>query len=130
MDLRIVTVEEGEKLVQAALSDDGVDVRHTIEMLKPFELNIAEVGDATILFKVLPEVNGDVSLSEFFIYIPRDKRGNLSNLKKIKLWFEETAKELECDCIKIGSNFGLNDDGFGRLLEKWGYTPDTYRKKV
>lgn len=121
---------EAKLLVEKIKKDDGIDYSDCIEMFFAIDPEIKYIDDAIIIFKILPEFNGEVSLSELLIYIPKEKRGDIKLLNKIRDWFEETAKERGCSVIKIGANFKFKDKSFSKLLDRWGYIPDTYRKDV
>lgn len=121
---------EAKLLVEKIKKDDGIDYSDCIEMFFAIDPEIEYIDDAIIIFKILPEFNGEVSLSELLIYIPKEKRGDIKLLNKIRDWFEETAKERGCSVIKIGANFKFKDKSFSKLLDRWGYIPDTYRKDV
>jgi len=115
--------------------DEGVGVEQSWEMIQAIDANgllgVKEIdGKCLILYMVAPELNQEVSLTELLIYVIKEHRGDYRLLTKVKKFFETTAVECNCDCIKIGANFGFRDDSFGKLLTRWGYTPDIYRKEV
>jgi hypothetical protein len=115
--------------------DEGIDASLSLEMMKGLAsagiLRQHEIdGKCIILYGVIPELNQEVCLTEWLIYVIKEHRGSIRLLTKIKHFFEDTAREENCDCIKIGANFGYKDDSFSKLLERWGYVPDTYRKEL
>ena len=68
-------------------------------------------------------------LNELFIYVPKDKRGGRDVLKAIR-YLEAKAKETECKRVRVGANYGLNDNKFVSLLERLGYRSDVLFKEI
>ena len=127
-----MTLLEWKEIIER---DEGVDVEGSWHMIQSLDaqglLRVKELDDkCLILYGVLPEFNQELSLTEFLIYVIREHRGDYRLLNRVKRFFEDEARANNCDCIKIGANFGFKDDKFSRVLERWGYVPDTYRKEL
>lgn len=115
--------------------DENVDVSDSWEYIKRLQdanmLMVHEIDEkCLILFCITYEINQEKSLTEVLIYVKKENRGDIRILNKIRRFFEETAVNNNCDCIKVGANFGYKDEAFGVLLERWGYKPDVYRKEI
>ena len=127
-----MTLLEWKEIIER---DEGVDVEGSWAMVQALDaqglLRVHEIdGKCLILYGVLPEFNQELSLTEFLIYSIREHRGDVRLLTKVRRFFEDEAKANDCDCIKIGANFGFKDEAFSKILERWGFVPDTYRKEL
>jgi len=114
--------------------DEGVNVDASWKMIQAIDkagmLRVKEIDDkCLILYSILTELNQEKSLTELLIYTKKEYRGDIRLLHKIKIFFDKEASDEDCDCVRIGANFGYKDDSFSRLLERWGYVPDVYRKE-
>jgi len=127
-----MTLLEWKEIIER---DEGVDVEGSWKMIQSLDeqglLKVHEIdGKCLILYGVLPEFNQELSLTEFLIYSIREHRGDVRILTKVRKFFESEAEAYGCDCIKIGANFGYKDEAFSKILERWGYVPDIYRKEL
>jgi len=114
-------------------NDSDVDLTVSRDMfdLLSDQIKIKEFGNKGVLAYIITnEFNQERSFSELFLYVMKEHRGSFKLLNKIKSFIETEARATNCDVIKIGANFGFNDDGFKRVLERWGFVPDTYRKEI
>ena len=69
-------------------------------------------------------------VSELFMYIKKEHRGDIRLFKKLVNHMEQAAKENNCISVKIASNIGYNDDSVLRCLQRWGYRTDVVIKEV
>lgn len=93
-------------------------------------VEIEKIDFGFIMYMITPELNGKKSLSEVFFYIPKENRGNGRLVLKMLKRFEDAARENDCDYLKVGANYGLNDDKFISLLERKGFKTDTLYKEI
>lgn len=69
-------------------------------------------------------------VSELFMYVRKERRGDLRLFKKLVNHLEEIARDNNCDSVKIASNIGYNDDSVLRCLQRWGYKTDVVTKEI
>ena len=96
------------------------------------QILLAFDGDGTGLFCYIisDDFKGNDIFSEVLFIIRKENRGSLKLVKQYINKAEELARENNCLSIKIGGNIGYKDDGFIKLLKRWGYVDDTVSKKV
>ncbi len=92
-------------------------------------LKILEKEEGVIAYVVLDDLVGRKTLVEVFFYI-RPKCRDLKTLNNFLAEFEKLAIIYDCKDIKIGANFGYNDEGFAKYLMKKGYAIDILTKEV
>lgn len=79
---------------------------------------------------VSDDFRGRLCVSELFMFIKKEHRGNLRLFKKLIDFMEQIARDNNCVSVKIGSNIGYNDDSVIKCLQRFGYKTDTVIKEI
>lgn len=94
-------------------------------------LETFSINDTGIFAYIIsPDMKGGHALVEMLFYIRKEFRGSIKLVKSYIHEAERIAKEKNCNSIKIGSNIGHRDLTFIKLLDRWGYKPDTMSKGI
>lgn len=83
-----------------------------------------------MVYCITDDFKGDFTVSEIFMYIKPEYRGNLKLFKELVLHLEEVAKKENIKTVRIGSNIGYNDSLVLKVLERFGYTTDMVVKEI
>lgn len=83
-----------------------------------------------IVYIISDNFRGANCVSELFMYIKKEHRGNIRLFKKLVNHLEQVARENDCKSVKIASNIGYNDDSVLRCLQRFGYKTDVVTKEI
>lgn len=83
-----------------------------------------------VAYMIVPDLRGNKICSELFMYIRPEYRGSIAYFKEIINILENAGKNNACKFVSVGANIGYRDTKLLRLLEKFGYYPETVRKEV
>lgn len=83
-----------------------------------------------VVYLIGDNFRGNDCVSELFMYVRKEFRGDIRLFKKLVQVMEDAAKENNCVSVKIGSNIGYNDDSVLRILQRWGYKTDVVIKEI
>ena len=81
-------------------------------------------------FMIGDDFRGRDCVSELFMFIRKEHRGDIRLFKKLVNAMEQAGKEHNCVSVKIGSNIGYNDDSVLKCLQRWGYKTDVVIKEI
>lgn len=100
---------------------------HTMNLLRFYVL---PENKGVVAYMIGDNLRGNDCVSELFMYIRKEFRGDIRLFKKLVNVMEEAGKENNCVSVKIGSNIGYNDDSVLRILQRWGYKTDVVIKEI
>ena len=83
-----------------------------------------------VAYVISDNFKGANCVSELFMYIKPEYRGNIRLFKKLVNAMEQAARDNNCVSVKIGSNIGYNDDSVLRCLQRFGYKTDVVIKEI
>lgn len=100
---------------------------YSLGMLKWYFL---EDKKGLMVYCIADDFKGDYTVSEIFMYIKPEYRGNLKLFKELVLHLEKVAKEQNIKTVRIASNIGYNDSLVLKVLQRFGYTTDMVVKEI
>lgn len=72
-------------------------------------------------YVITDDFKGGTCVSELFTYILPKYRGNIRLFKTLLNHLESAAEINKCSCVQLSGNTGYNDEGFVRVLKRFGY---------
>ena len=100
---------------------------HAMNLLRFY---ILPEDKGAVAYMIGDNMRGNDCVSELFMYVRKEFRGDIRLFKKLVKVMEDAGKENNCVSVKIGSNIGYNDDSVLRILQRWGYKTDVVIKEI
>lgn len=113
---------------------DEAAVEQVRNIFRSFAVNnqllyyIPEGRKGIMVYCIVPDFTGGMTVSELFMYIKAEHRGSIRLFKELVEHLEQVAKENNCKSVRIASNIGYNDKKVLRCLQHFGYDTDVVVK--
>lgn len=108
--------------------EKGERVRNLFKSIESLRYYFLEDKKGLIVYCIHYDFRGELTLSELFMYIKQEYRGNIRLFKELIRHIEQTAKENNCKTVRIGANLKYKDEKILRALMALGYKTDAVVK--
>lgn len=130
----LLTIEEKQCILSDIIQEvmrEGLitfNIDYWYLMIEQDTVFIEIMDKGYIIYMIAEDFTGIKTLSELFLYIPKDKRGGRLFISMIHR-LEELAKENGCKQLRIADNYN-NEGKLSRYLLRKGYKTDSVYKEV